>query len=79
MNGNSPFLCWRNTSACWYPPRGGGSHSLGTLIEWKLGTDESTVMHQINSRRAERQGSHSLGTLIEWKPNAPVQSIITVS
>ncbi len=34
------------------------SHSLGTLIEWKL----KTLL-----RFSQGESSHSLGTLIEWK------------
>ncbi len=36
-----------------------GSHSLGTLIEWKLWTPVIYLLITFSS--------HSLGTLIEWK------------
>ncbi len=36
-----------------------GSHSLGTLIEWKPWQDLEALI--------KKRGSHSLGTLIEWK------------
>ncbi len=44
-----------------------GSHSLGTLIEWKQ------FNRNLAAAKKGALGSHSLGTLIEWKLYSPQQ------